>query len=161
MLTQGWFHQAPAFVPPQVRDYSQSKDMVFAEEDNMITTDLFDGRVEMHAFGQYTLEDCRQLENLSNYRIRFGGPIDVLMDFRGMSGCSLDAMLEQFRYARQHSRDFVRMAIVTDDQWVTWAAWMSQFLMEGDVRVFADEWDARAWLAEGDEKGEQVSTALH
>lgn len=125
----------------------------------MITTDVFDDRIEMRAFGDYSLSDCYQLEDVSTYRIRFGGPIKLLLDFRDMSRCSLDAMIEQMRFARQHSADFRQVAVLTDDQWVTWGAWLSQFLLAGEVQVFDDEESAREWLLETTPT--EGSTALH
>lgn len=115
----------------------------------MITTDIRDDCVEMRAFGAYSLDDCYQLENVSTYRIRFNGPINMMLDFRDMSSCSLDALIEQLRFARAHSKDFLKVAVLTDDQWVTWGAWLSQFLVAGEVQVFADEALAREWLGDG------------
>lgn len=125
----------------------------------MITTDVFDDRIEMRAFGDYSLSDCYQLEDVSTYRIRFAGPINLLLDFRDMSTCSLDAMIEQLRFARQHSGDFRQVAVLTDDQWVTWGAWLSQFLLAGEVQVFDDEEAAREWLMSS--SATDGSTVLH
>jgi hypothetical protein len=43
--------------------------------------------------------------------------------------------------------------VLTEDQWLTWSAWVSQLFVTADVRVFDDEDEARAWLA-ADESAE-------
>ena len=45
------------------------------------------------------------------------------------------------------ANDFGRIAVLTDSQWVTWSAWLSQVVVSADLRVFQDEEDARTWLA--------------
>jgi len=35
---------------------------------------------------------------------------------------------------------------VTDSQWVTWSAWISQTFVSADVEVFDDVAEARGWL---------------
>ncbi|MEC5387391.1 STAS/SEC14 domain-containing protein [Uliginosibacterium sp. H3] len=112
----------------------------------MITTDVFTDRLELHAYGRLTLDECREFELLSDYRIQFNGPLDLLLDLRELESCSLDALIEQVRYGRQHAHDFSRIAIVSDSSMVTWAAMCSQFFVDADVRVFDDEGMAREWL---------------
>ena len=43
--------------------------------------------------------------------------------------------------------DFQRIAVVTDSQWVTWSAWLSQTFVAADVEVFGNTDEAQAWLA--------------
>lgn len=112
----------------------------------MITTEVLPDRVEMHAYGTLTLADCKAFEELSDYRVRFQSPIDLLIDLRSMTGCSLDVTLEEWRYVREHRSDFNRIALLTDDQLVSWSAWVSQLLSDADIRVFETERAARRWL---------------
>ena len=37
-------------------------------------------------------------------------------------------------------------AVVTDSQWVTWSAWLSQTFVNADVEVFPTAEEAEAWL---------------
>lgn len=112
----------------------------------MITTDVFTDRIELHAYGRLTLEECREFEQLSDYRIRFSGPLDVLLDLRELESCSMDALIEQIRYGRLHSHDFSRIAVVSDSTLVAWVALFSQIFVDADVHVFDDETMAREWL---------------
>lgn len=115
----------------------------------MITTDVLPDRVEMRAYGIVTLSDCKAFELISNAHAEQHRPLDLLIDLRAMAECSLDVALEELRYVRAHRADFRRIAVLTDDQMVTWSAWLSQFFTEADIRVFQTERAARRWL-EGD-----------
>jgi predicted Rdx family selenoprotein len=41
--------------------------------------------------------------------------------------------LEEIRFARKHGKDFRRIAVVTDSQWVLWSAWLSQAFVDADI----------------------------
>ena len=62
-------------------------------------------------------------------------------------GFTLDVAWEEIKFSRQHAGDFRRIAVLTDDQWLTWSAWVSQLFVTAEVWVFDDEDEARAWLA--------------
>jgi len=125
----------------------------------MITTDVTPERVEMRAYGTVTLSDCKAFEDVSNYRVLFNRPIDLLLDLRSMTSYSLDVALEEWRYARAHRSDFRRVAVLTDDQFVTWGAWLWQFFVDADIRIFETERAARRWL-DGNSLLEETDT-LH
>ncbi|MEN3112509.1 STAS/SEC14 domain-containing protein [Uliginosibacterium paludis] len=112
----------------------------------MITTDVLPDRVEMRAYGIVTLSDCKTFEQISDRRVEMHQPLDLLVDLRAMTECSLEVALEELRYVRAHRADFRRMAVLTDDQMVTWSAWLTQFFSEADIRVFQTERAARRWL---------------
>ena len=112
----------------------------------MITTEVFTDRIELHAYGRLTLEECREFEQLSDYRIHFSGPLDLLLDLRELESCSLDALIEQIRYGRLHAHDFSRVAVISDSTVVAWMALFSQIFVDADVRVFDEEMQAREWL---------------
>jgi hypothetical protein len=38
------------------------------------------------------------------------------------------------------------VAVVTDSQWVTWSAWLSQTFVNADVEVFDSVDEAKGWL---------------
>ncbi|MDB5800112.1 MAG: spoIIAA-like family protein [Rhodocyclales bacterium] len=123
----------------------------------MITTNVFVDRVELHAYGRLTFDECREFEQLSDYRIRFGAPLDLLLDLRELESCSLDALIEQMRYGRTHAHDFGRIAIVSDSPLVAWLALLSLAIMDAEVCVFDDADMAIEWLGAATEMpGEQV-----
>ncbi len=112
----------------------------------MITTDHKTNRVDVTVFGEFTLADYKEFEEVVNYKVQFEGPVDLFFDLREMNGFTVDMALEEIRFARAHAHDFSRIAILTEDQWLTWSAWLSQIFVDADVRVFQSADDAETWL---------------
>ncbi|MDX9884381.1 STAS/SEC14 domain-containing protein [Thauera sp.] len=113
----------------------------------MISTENTEKMVALTVFGEFTLADYKEFEDVVNYHIQFEGQVDLLFDLRQMVGFTLDVAWEEIKFSRQHAGDFRRIAVLTEDQWLTWSAWVSQLFVTADVRVFDDEDEARAWLA--------------
>ncbi len=112
----------------------------------MIVVDHQSSRVNVSVFGEFTRKDYREFEEIVNYKVKFDGPVDLYFDLREMAGFTLDVAWEEIRFSRAHSHDFNRVAVVTDSQWVTWSAWLSQTFVDADVEVFDDPDEARNWL---------------
>lgn len=117
----------------------------------MIVADHQDNLVSVSVFGEFTLADYKEFEDLVNYKIKFSGPVNLLFDLRQMADFTLDMAWEEIKFSRAHPHDFGRIAVLTDSQWVTWSAWLSQIYVDAELRVFDTEEDARAWLAGDDE----------
>ncbi|MEF8752925.1 MAG: STAS/SEC14 domain-containing protein [Accumulibacter sp.] len=105
-------------------------------------------RVEVTVYAEFTLADYKEFESVVNDAIRFEGPVDLLFDLREMADFTLDVAWEDIVFARAHANDFSRIAVLTDSQWVAWSAWLSQIFVRAEMRIFAEETEARAWLAE-------------
>jgi len=114
----------------------------------MITTEHGNGLVSVAVFGEFTLADYKEFEELVLYKLKFEGKQNLLMDLRDMTGFTIDVAWEEIRFSREHKQDFGRIAIVTDDQWMTWSAWISQLFVEADVQVFPNDEEARQWVAD-------------
>lgn len=112
----------------------------------MIVTNHEDRLVTVAVYGEFTLADYKEFEELVNYKVRFEGPVNLLFDLRQMADFTLDMAWEEIRFSRAHSHDFGKIAVLTDSQWVAWSAWLSQVFVDADLRVFADEQEARNWL---------------
>ena len=117
----------------------------------MITTQHQDQLVEFAVFGEFTLADFKEFEELVLFRIKFSGPVNLLVDLRDMADFTVDVAWEEIRFSQQHAGDFRRIAVITDSQWVAWSAWLSQLFVRADVTVFSDEAEARRWLVESEE----------
>jgi hypothetical protein len=115
----------------------------------MITTDQTEQLLSVAVLGEFTLGDFQEFEDLVLAKVSGGGTPDLLLDLREMADFTVDMAWEEIKFSRQHGGDFRRIAVLTDSQWVTWSAWIEQLFLAADVRVFGDEGDARAWLAEG------------
>jgi hypothetical protein len=114
----------------------------------MITTDCSGSLVAVTVFGEFTLADFREFEDLVLSQVNFTEPVNLLFDLREMAGFTVDMAWEEIQFSRQHGGDFGRIAVLTNSQWVTWSAWLEQLFVSADLRVFAEANEARAWLAE-------------
>jgi hypothetical protein len=107
-------------------------------------------------YGEFTLADYREFEEVVNYRIRFEGPVDLYFDLREMAAVTLDVAWEDLRFSRAHAHDFRHIAIVTDSQWVAWSAWLTQTFMTATVEVFNAPEEALDWLDEADKRSQDA-----
>lgn len=112
----------------------------------MIVTDLQGSLVSVTVYGEFTLADYKEFEELVNYRAKFEERVNLLVDLRQMVGFTLDVAWEDVRFSRAHAHDFGKIAILTSSQWLTWSAWLQQMFVDAEVRVFDEEQTAREWL---------------
>ena len=105
-------------------------------------------RVEVNVYGEFTLADYKEFEDMVNYKVKFEGPVDLYFDLREMAHFTLDVAWEDIVFSRAHAKDFSRIAVLTLSQWVAWSAWLSQIFVRAEMRLFDDEAEARAWLDE-------------
>jgi hypothetical protein len=112
----------------------------------MIVTDHQPHRVSVAVYGEFTLADYKEFEQLVNYKVKFEGPVDLLFDLREMADFTLDVAWEELKFSRTHANDFNRIAVVTDSQWLTWVAWLSQISVNAEMQVFTDTDEAAGWL---------------
>jgi hypothetical protein len=113
----------------------------------MIVIDHQPNRVDVAVFGEFALADYKEFEQLINFKVKFEGPVDLYFDLRQMADFTLDVAWEELVFSRAHANDFNRIAVVTDSQWVTWSAWLSQIFVRAEMRIFSDEVEARSWLS--------------
>ena len=104
------------------------------------------GRVQVNVYGEFTLADFKEFEDAVNYKLKFEGPVSLLFDLREMIDLTLDTAWEDIVFARAHANDFTRIAVVTHSQWVAWSAWLTQFFVTADLRIFDEEDAAHSWL---------------
>lgn len=96
--------------------------------------------------GEFTLADFHELEKATEYTLQFQGKANLLVDLRDMLGATIDVAWEEIRFSRQHAKDFGRIAIITDDQWLQWSGWLTRIFTEADVQVFEDYDNAQEWI---------------
>lgn len=117
----------------------------------MIVVDHQSHLVTVNVFGEFTVADYREFEDLVNYKIKFEGPVNLLFDLRQMTSLTIDMAWEEVKFTRAHASDFDRIAVLTDSQWVKWSAWLTQAFVRADLRLFEDEIEAREWVAESED----------
>jgi hypothetical protein len=112
----------------------------------MITIQEADNLISVAVFGEFTLADFKEFEEQVLYKSRGDKKVDVLFDWRDMLDYTVDVAWEDIKFIREHGNDFRRIAIITDDQWRAWAAWVFNLFVAADIRVFSNYVDANAWL---------------
>jgi hypothetical protein len=113
----------------------------------MITIEQSDNLINVSVLGEFTLADFKQFEALAQLELKSPGEIDLLFDLRDMISYTVDVAWEEIKFfSREHQHDFSKIAVVTDDQWLTWQAWLSRMFVDADIRAFADYSEARAWV---------------
>ena len=113
----------------------------------MINLDVRDKQIAVNVMGQFTLEDYREFEQAVCHGIQFQGVVNVLFDLRDMLSYSVDVAWEEIKFSREHKNDFGRIAILSDDEWVSWSMWINRSFMSADIRLFDDLDMAQAWVA--------------
>ena len=114
----------------------------------MISTSIEQNLVSVSVLGELTIADFKEFEATILYGVKFQGAVNLLVDLRDMLHFTVDVAWEELKFTRDHKNDFRRVAIVTDDQWIQWSAWINRALSSADIRVFDDFDDASIWLAE-------------
>lgn len=113
----------------------------------MITMQQNEKLLNIAVLGEFTLADFKQFEEAALYKLKVPGEIDLLFDLRGMLAYTVDVAWEEIKFfSREHQHDFSKIAVVTDDQWLTWQAWLSRLFVDADIRAFADYEMARQWI---------------
>ncbi len=113
----------------------------------MITIEQTDTLLNVAVLGEFTLADFKQFEESALYKLQSPGEVNLLFDLRDMISYTVDVAWEEIKFfSREHQHDFSKIAVVTDDQWLTWQAWLSRLFVDADIRAFADYEQARAWV---------------
>lgn len=112
----------------------------------MITIEEKKNLVNIAIMGEFTLADFKQFEEHALYKLTGGDQTNLIFDLRGMIDYTTDVAWEEIKFfSRQHNHDFNKIAVVTDDQWITWQAWLSRLFVDADIRVFNEYAAAYEW----------------
>lgn len=114
----------------------------------MITITDNTNLVNIAVMGEFTLADFKQFEQHALYKLKGGTGLNLIFDLRGMLSYTTDVAWEEIKFfSREHTHDFNKIAVVTDDQWLTWQAWLSRLFVDADIRAFANYSEAESWTA--------------
>ena len=114
----------------------------------MITIADNNNLVNIAVMGEFTLADFKQFEQHALYKLKSGSGLNLIFDLRGMLSYTPDVAWEEVKFfSREHNHDFNRIAVITDDQWLTWQAWLSRLFVDADIRAFGDYVAAESWTA--------------
>jgi len=117
------------------------------QKDNMITIEQTGNLLNVAVLGEFNLADFKQFEEHALYKLKTPGQLNLLFDLRSMINYSVDVAWEEIKFfGREHPHDFTKIAVVTDDQWLTWQAWLSRLFVDADIRAFSDYKEATFWV---------------
>ena len=71
----------------------------------MIVIQHRNSSVSVNVYGEFTLADFKEFEELVNYKVKFEGPVDLLLDLREMADFTLDVAWEDIAFARAHPKE--------------------------------------------------------
>lgn len=112
----------------------------------MIAIEETDNLINIAVFGEFTLADYKEFEDQVIAKSRSLRKMNVLFDWRDMLSYTIDVAWEDIKFIREHGSQFNRVAIVTEDQWQAWSAWVSNLFVTADIRVFNNYADAKKWV---------------
>ena len=113
----------------------------------MITIEQTGNLLNVAVLGEFTLADFKQFEENALYKLKTPGPLNLVFDLRAMINYTVDVAWEEIKFfSREHQHDFSKIAVVTDDQWITWQAWLSRLFVDADIRAYADYDEAKSWV---------------
>ena len=114
----------------------------------MITIEQTGNLLNVAVLGEFTLADFQQFESLALEKLKSSAPVNLMFDLRARINYSVDVAWEEIVFfGRQHPHDFNKIAVVTDDQWLTWQAWLSRLFVDADIRAFSDYKEAHFWVS--------------
>jgi hypothetical protein len=114
----------------------------------MITIEQTSTLLNIAVLGEFTLTDFKQFEEQALYLLKSPGTVNLLFDLRDMISYTVDVAWEEIKFFnREHRHDFSKIAVITDDQWITWQAWLSRMFVDADICVFTDYEQAESWVA--------------
>lgn len=113
----------------------------------MITIEQSDNLVNAAVLGEFTLADFKAFEEQSLDKLKSADTLNLLFDLRAMLDYTVDVAWEEIKFfSREHNHDFSKIAVVTDNQWITWQAWLSRIFVDAEICVFTDYDEAMAWV---------------
>jgi hypothetical protein len=92
--------------------------------------------LNVNVYAEFTLADYKEFEQA------------VIRELN-MSKFTVDVAWEDIKFTRAHAHDFARIAVVTDDQWVSWSSWLGTAFTDADVEFFKDAATASGWIHTG------------
>ncbi len=113
----------------------------------MITIEQTENLVNIAVMGEFTIADFKAFEEQSLFKLKTPGAVNLLFDLRAMINYTVDVAWEEIKFfSREHNHDFNKIAVVTDDQWITWQAWLSRIFVDADIQVFTGYVEAKTWV---------------
>ena len=105
--------------------------------------------LKAHVYAEFSLADFREFEQAVTNELRDYEHVNVLFDLQNMERFSVDMVIEELKFNKQHARDYERIAVVTDNQRHAWVGWLAGAFIDANVQQFNDVESASTWLETG------------
>lgn len=102
--------------------------------------------IHANVFGEMTLDDYKELEKAINEELAISRRIRLLLDMSMMAGFTLDVAWEDIKFVTSHAHDFQRIAVISQDQWLSWVSWINGAFTDADIDIFSDQQEAMEWM---------------
>lgn len=102
--------------------------------------------IKATVYAEFTLPDYKEFEDAVTGELRTAPKIKLFLDLTNMAGFTVDVAWEDIKFTRAHAHDFERIAVVTTDQWTSWASWLGTAFTDADIQFFEDAAAADAWI---------------
>lgn len=102
--------------------------------------------VKATVYAEFTLADYKEFEDAITRELESVPKIKLLLDLTNMAGFTVDVAWEDIKFTKSHSHDFERIAVVTTNQWVSWASWLGTTFTDAEVQFFEDADAANTWI---------------
>ena len=112
----------------------------------MITIDSNNNQLSVNVYGELTLEDYQGLEKAILKNLESTPRINLLLDLTMMSGFTVDVAWEDIKFVGSHSHNFQRIAVVTQDQWLSWVSWINGAFTDAEIKLFDNPNEAIRWI---------------
>lgn len=112
----------------------------------MIAIDQQKDLLTVNVFGELALADYQELEQAILDGLKSTSKIKLLLDLSKMTGFTVDVAWEDIKFMGAHGNDFARIAIITDDEWLTWISWLNGAFTDAKIEVFDDPKEAGGWV---------------
>ena len=112
-------------------------------------SDLPDGVIGFEASGKLQADDYRNVLMPAVSGAAQSGNVRIVLVFRDFDGVSGSAMWQDTKLGVEHLGSWKRIALVTDEGWMTHLADLFGWLTPGELKTFslAQRDDAIAWAA--------------
>ena len=105
--------------------------------------------ISLKAIGKLTHEDYENLNPFIDSALAgVGKPIvNILVDGSEFEGWELRAVWDDFRLGLKHGKEFQKIALYGDKEWLNFAARVGAWFTSGEIKHFSDYDEALSWLS--------------
>ncbi|WP_224485144.1 STAS/SEC14 domain-containing protein [Robertkochia aurantiaca] len=107
-----------------------------------------DNLIALKISGKLSKEDLESVHKRIHQITEKGRKVDFYFEFENFKGYTLEGFIADIKIDTSHLSDYGRMAFVGDKKWQEWAARITDFFTDSEVRFFEkDKKDtARIWI---------------